>query len=428
MYDDVLTYLPDNLDLSAIVPAKWRDYAAWVVGGLYLRRHTEKYAEADDFRRVSSDVLKKVLPKRDYKDILDALVENGVVERCGYQASQPGRRGKCRGFRLTPRYREAQFRRVRLTHAELVRKVARLRRREKSHSAAEVHDHLEAVLARLEVTPDAPDVLPLARIRDREFSFKVCRYGRVHTNLTNLSGALRSYLRVDGKPLWGIDVVNSQPLLLGLTLVGQEGPMTKEITAYREWLSHQSTTPPPSSYPYPNPSSSPFTTPNPYLGTLSGSCQDDLSEYVELCLNGSIYERLMSLTGLDRAAVKKEFFHVAYGRPRFGGSTDVGKAFRAAFPSCWEGVCRLKEGGHEELARRMQVVESYVVVWRACRRLMAGYPDAPLLTLHDSVVTDEEHVGAVEKVLVGEYRAVFGVEPRVKAKPFLPGPEASLAA
>src|SRR5690242_11180124 len=45
--DAVGVYLPDGLDLSACLCPKWRDYGAWVVSGLYLRRHTEIYHGPD---------------------------------------------------------------------------------------------------------------------------------------------------------------------------------------------------------------------------------------------------------------------------------------------------------------------------------------------------------------------------------------------
>jgi hypothetical protein len=66
----------------------------------------------------------------------------------------------------------------------------------------------------------------------------------------------------------------------------------------------------------------------------------------------------------------------------------------------------------------MQTVESYLVVWRTCGRLRREYPDAPLLTLHDCLVTDEDHVGPFGAVLQDEFVRAFGVTPGLKSKPF----------
>jgi hypothetical protein len=88
----------------------------------------------------------------------------------------------------------------------------------------------------LEVSPDGPDVLPLARICARDFFFTVCEQGRVHTNLTNLAREHRQYLRVGGRLLWAMDVTNCQPLLLGLTLANKNALLEQEMSEYREYL------------------------------------------------------------------------------------------------------------------------------------------------------------------------------------------------
>jgi len=66
----------------------------------------------------------------------------------------------------------------------------------------------------------------------------------------------------------------------------------------------------------------------------------------------------------------------------------------------------------------MQVVESYVVIQRACTRIMNEHPKAPLLTIHDSLVTDEEHVPVFTEILIQEFQRTFGLKPVVIAKLF----------
>jgi hypothetical protein len=166
----VRTYLPEGFDPALILPRGWRDYGAWVVGGLTLRCHTEKGRGSDDFFPVSSKALKRVLPPRDYPTILGRLIDAGVIERAGrtrrggYWAGGGGRPGRCRGFRLTERFRRAPFRPVELNHTELVRKVHRLRREERDRATPGVHRHLREWV---ELDPDFPrDSLPLVAIHD----------------------------------------------------------------------------------------------------------------------------------------------------------------------------------------------------------------------------------------------------------------------
>jgi hypothetical protein len=143
-----------------------------------------------------------------------------------------------------------------------------------------------------------------------------------------------------------------------------------------------------------------------------------LERYIEVCLAGRVYERLAELTGYPREVVKNRWCAVVYGEPWKAVRTVTGRAFASEWPGVWDMVRRVNGGDNATLARQLQTVESYLVVRRVCSRLVEVYPDAPLLTLHDSLVTDEAHVEAFQAVLVSEFNTVFGVEPRVKTKPF----------
>ncbi|AWM39246.1 hypothetical protein GobsT_24560 [Gemmata obscuriglobus] len=215
--------------------------------------------------------------------------------------------------------------------------------------------------------------LPLTCIADREFFFTVCAQGRVHTNLTNLSRELRPFVRHAGRPLWAADVANSQPLLMALTLRA-DAAIDPGLAAYTQWLAAPHTPPP-------NPSQSPL----PYVGTYSGGSQSDLDRFLEVCVEGQLYERLMDRTGYDRATVKEKFFAVAYGKPEQAATTRVGQAFAAEFPAAWAAVREVNGRDNAAVARRMQAVESYICVLRTCARLMAEFPDAPMYTLHDGL-------------------------------------------
>ena len=409
--DSVRTYLPQSLDLAPFLPEKWRDYGRFAVGGLYLRHHLEKQREDDDFRPLSSVALKEVLPKRNYKDILDGLKAGGIIED---QLNERGRERYCagresKGYRLTAAYRDDRFRAEWLTHHELVRKVRVRREREKARHPAELHRHLREMFAHLGVTDDFPKVsLPMTCIADREFFFEICPQGRVHTNLTNLGRNLREFIRHDGRPLWMVDIANSQPLIMALTL-------RSEAKMPNDFLSYRGKTPPSSHQIPPTP---PSTTSLPYVGTYWDTHQNVPNKFLELCLEGRFYEYLMPLTGYDRATVKERFFAVAYGKPWQAAKSKVGQVFAAEFPAEWAKIRAINAKDHGSLARHMQTVESYLCVWRTCGALMREFPSAPLYTLHDCLVTDHEHIDSFATRLRAEFRAVFGVEPKLAQKPF----------
>lgn len=436
--DAVRAYLPATLDLAPCLPDRWHDYGKWVAGGLYLRHHTEAQVEPDDFRPTHSAVLKQVLPGRDYAAIMQALVEGRVVEQDTSYRYRPGRRSKA--YRLTEGHRRARFRAEALTHRELVPKVRRLRARKDALVTAEVHRRLRDHLTRLRVTDDYPVVsLPLTCIRDGELFFTVDPMGRVHTPITNLGRDLRPFVRYGEERLHQLDVSNSQAFLLAVTVRGGGDLPDPAYRAYAAWLKDGRTRwlrtrsvriPYLSSDPPPIPSRTPPPrNPVPYVATYTASSHDDFALMRDRCLAGEFFETLLDRVLRDpdrdgaaewtRQRVKDEFWVVAYGHPKQAMGTDVGRAFRAEYPGVWEAIKGFYyDHGHGELPRRMQTVESYVCVWRACARIQAEYPDAPLLTLHDCLLSDAGHVGAFAEILADEYRAVFGMAPKLTPKSF----------
>ena len=53
-------------------------------------------------------------------------------------------------------------------------------------------------------------------INNGDWFWHVCHFGRVYNNVTSLKKSLRRYLPANNHQLVGCDVVNSQPLLVGL--------------------------------------------------------------------------------------------------------------------------------------------------------------------------------------------------------------------
>jgi hypothetical protein len=434
----VRAYLPADLDLDPHMPSKWHPYAKWVVSGLYLRHHVEAQVEMDDFRPTHSKLLKRILPERDYAKIMGALVAGHVIEQDTDYKYRAGFRSQA--YRLAAESREGRFRSETLTHRELVPKVHRYRADKAALVTAEVHRRLREHLTRLRVTDDYPVVsLPLTCIRDGELFFTVDPMGRVHTPITNLGRGLRQFVRYGDHRLEQVDVSNSQALLLALTIRGGGELPGPDYQAYAAWLRDMKTRwfrtktakipylPPPeptnrTGFPSAN-------GPLPYVSTYTASSHDDFAVMRDRCLAGEFFETLLDRVLADpardqaaawtRRRVKDEFWVVAYAHPAQAARTDVGRAFRSEYPDVWAAITRFYfDHGHGELPRRMQTVESYVCVWRACSRIIAEFPDAPLLTLHDCLLSDAGHVGAFAEVLADEYRAVFGVAPRLTTKPF----------
>jgi hypothetical protein len=368
---------------------QWADYAAWTVSAVVIRRYLDR-AEADEYVPLAKEFMVRFVPGRYRRELLDILLEGDVLECDWYfRPTANGRTGKSYGYRLGPAHRGARVRPVVLRHPQLLANLRRDRQRERDAVTDPVHVALRRWHDQVEVLPHAPygEHVLLDRMVDGERRFTVCDQGRVHHNVANLPAQYRQFIRLGGRELVGIDIATSQPLILALTL-------------------HKSS---PTHIPPPTPH------PSPPLSPLVGPCSPtDLSVLLEDCLSGVVYDRIAEETGLSREAVKRRFLAVVYGQPR-DMHTRVGEAVRRLYPAAFDRIVDLAdELGHGGLARRMQAVESRVMIGRVAGRLVREHPAVPLLTVHDSILVPAEHVELGQRVIAEEWRAEFGVAPTLK--------------
>jgi hypothetical protein len=325
-------------------------------------------------------------------------------------------------------------------------------------------------------------------INDGEWEHSVCHYGRFHSPFTRLLRELRQFVSYKGIGLVNVDIANSQPLMLGLLLL-RDYPGIRENRVdsgscdkfYRDKFDRDmvyrdkfysdnkfcsdslsgnsscsfntnKTTENPNAtvatvdspgYPHP---------PLPYLHdvkrepktTISHSPDrtndlshptenSDVETYLQLCEGGKLYEHLMELCGYtDRNLLKGDFFErviFATGKRDY----EMAKVFRRHFPSVWETIVKAKKDGYQRLPQKMQRAESRVMIDTVCFRLCEDYPDIPIITIHDSIMTIPEHVGTVKRLMQEGYAGV-GLRPTIKVEAVNGegskenGPEAATAA
>ena len=72
------------------------------------------------------------------------------------------------------------------------------------------------------------DQISVERIARQDWWFIIDRFGRIHTNLTNLAGRLRKHLQVAGRQLANVDISESQLLFSSALLWQQPTPTADE--------------------------------------------------------------------------------------------------------------------------------------------------------------------------------------------------------
>jgi hypothetical protein len=453
--------VPANFDPDTTLPPELRRYADCaryflhrIVWGKVMRR-----LKLDNYVPIKFDYLRVVIPDRVIRPLKVALEDAGAVECDGHYIEG----AKALGYRLGPRYRSARVVRVAIGDQATADKLRANRKAEFKKIRLDVHKYLRAWYRRLGIDlPLALQLLsghpryelvklPAEQIAGKDFSFSVCRYGRVHTDLTQCSRRIRPALHVDGQPLVGIDVANSQPLFLALLLVNyrKHGNKTFSVVSFGEQKGNPyrqidkiiQETIVPFSQEEENSSSqllsaaittrikecketerngqSAVTTTDGQSHGFAlnrGFLEEDELWFLRLCEAGKLYEECMVRLEMPvRDWVKGWFFEYAYGRNHF--QSPFKADFAEVFPNVAEFMRLLKRKDHTFLPCLMQNVEANFIINTVCRRLMSEFPEAPVLTIHDCLLTTPPHVDTIERVMREEFHRL-GLAPTFHLKAY----------
>ncbi len=442
----VRLFNPDGFDPRDHLPERWwrhADSVRYFVHTLHHQRFLYHRSPEDYIEIKAAYMIPFFTDKRDYKPVVEALEEAGVLDCDDHFVV--GR--KSLGYRLGPRWRSMPFRSVKVTNPALVRKLVAKRAEQRGKVTADVHLYLRSWVERLELdwrsvqaTATAcglEDCLPMAEmVRDRDWYFSTCEYGRVHHNVSSLQSEFRRHLSYNGQGLINLDIANSQPLLFSVVLINSL--CHKEyLSSLYSWKINNSELyiDLPTSIFLKEENPAPHTMPNhplrlPRLITAGeditgwkdttrrlmtmGLPQDALL-YVELTQRGLLYEYLMQQEGTPqdkRAEFKKMFFGGVFfckNRP----ATKQARLFQAHFPSVYNVIFDLKANDYRRLAHVLQRTESSLMINRVARRCMAELPGVCVATIHDSVLTTPDGVGPVRRMMTQEFRRV-GLDPTIR--------------
>lgn len=416
---DEFIYSPEDFD-PANYPgflAQHPDAARWFLNVIFYRRVTRNLSKTD-FVQLHSDYLGSMLGDQALvKPTRIALEEHGLIE-CdeSYLAGKSSM-----SYRTGPALEHASWRRYDCIGKRMKKRFSKFRDAVTSPVgfAEPVHEHLAgwcrqvtvdgaAAAAVVEGFRDVP--LGKRKIPKHELAafqvdaitrgllhLTVCKFGRFHTNFSNLCQELRSCLRYQGRPLAEIDVRNSQPFFLaGLILEewsrenwgkgeGNRGKQTgRKGDTKSLWFGR--------------------------------GIPEDLGLFVEDACLGRFYERFAEVADVSRDQAKTETFLVLFGKTLLMEHTAVGRAFRGVYPTASQLLKAIKMGqGFRWVACELQRRESALVIGSVCERLRRDYPHVCVITVHDSIATPPEHLSLVEGILRAEF-ARFPRQPMFRIK------------
>jgi hypothetical protein len=459
-------HIPGGLD-PATLPDDLRWPACYVLNVAWWRAVTWR-ADRAGFSHLKAHSLRDVIGRDLWRRVRVLLRDRGLLVEDGRVV----RGAKCRGYRWAGGY--GGNRAVTCPDEGLNRRIAAAGARAQENLQP-VHRWLRSKFARLtfDTGRAAREVAALKPPRGtkaagyraaRQANFdafadgthawwRVNAYGRFHTPLTCLERELRPCVSAGGEALVEVDLVNSQPLLLGLLvrdfLAGDRWARGRLCNRpfhrdhpYVGWTRrrpHLNTPSPPPTPPTPTTTHPTHTrllrghscrnvpSGNGLGKSLSAQGADDVADYLGLCAAGQFYEALMTekeLAGGSRARrrVKVRFYRVLFGRnPRRGRwPNELRRRFADRFPTVAAVLAELKRKDYKHSVRLLQSFESFLFIHTICGRLMRECPDAPVYTIHDSILTTGAYAAVVVR-LIREAFAAYGVEVQLSIKGGIPG-------
>jgi len=370
---------------------------------------------------------------------------------------------KAFGFRLSDSFQNDRIIRTVINDVVTAEKVIKNRRAQDRKIRLDVHLWLRSKFKRLEMDlPAALDILsnhrnfeivkiPVEEIAAKGSQVSVCPYGRFHSPLTRLSKQVRCCLSVGGEPLVNLDIANSQPLFLGLLVMNYrkqgnklfgfqtfkqnvvdpykdiDAIIERTITPFIFNKEYSSTYL--SSTAITNRKAIEEETETQYLQTLTTttSCpqentlikkhlQQDEVRYLELCQQGQLYQYLAKFVDASsRQRLKKNFFGVLFSKNSF--SSPLKCIFNQEFPNVAEVIREHKRKDYKFLARLLQLYESNLMINHVVRRIRIEMPEAPIYTIHDSILTTRQYVDQVNDIMKAEF-ASLGLSPSIRLEDY----------
>lgn len=203
---------------------------------------------------------------------------------------------------------------------------------------------------------------------------------RCHTNISNISSNLRQFLNINNEKLSQVDITNSQPLFLGVLMCKRENIDKVE-----------------------------------------------LSNYLKECQDGNFYEYLAAKGGFEgditsNKEIRKYFKQNIFSGCLFNRNMYVlskwEKIFKNAFPTIFNEIKTIKKDYHEALAIMLQREESEFIYKTVSKINKVFRYNAPLLTIHDSIVSNSQNIHKVKEIMQKEFLNKYNLIPKLEITNF----------
>jgi hypothetical protein len=107
-----------------------------------------------------------------------------------------------------------------------------------------------------------------------------------------------------------------------------------------------------------------------------------------------------------------------FGRNKYDWSqltigTRLRERFANLYPWVWQQIQGIKRKDYRHLAHSLQRLEAKTVIHQICKRIDKEMPSAPILTIHDSIITAEPYQSEVETLIQQEFKKL-PIQPQLR--------------
>ena len=379
-------YIPSNLNLSTLLSKEYPnnkdlDRLHYIIHLIYEQRILYKLSQ--EYVPLKALYLRKLIHNKNHKDYIDILINNKIIECDNHYIKTE----KSFGYKLLPPYNQVRHKEIEFVTNCVQKNIDKWQIRRLP--TTDIHLYLYKLLRQIDIKYEEAlsyvdslvvdeynsAKIAIDKFKNKDFFLYSDDFGnRIHTNITNLKSTLRKYLLYKGQKLINVDIVNSQPLLLIPSLF----PSSSIRCAFSIYFE---------------------------------SIETDLIKYKRLVEQSRLYDYMMAQAGeTDRAKFKEKFFRETF----FGKKTS--KLFCTLFPTVAAELLKIKSKDYKKLAWIMQRTESKLMITEICGRIMQEQPNIFITTIHDSILTTQENVSTIQKIILEEFGR-YGLSPTIRIEP-----------
>lgn len=430
------------------------------------------YKFKDGFRKLNNDILEFVIGKGERKsrtaEIKRILRSHGVIE------IKTHRKGHySQSFRLTETYNTGKIKRIPLSDRIQLKLMEYKDRKKKSKEIVEkdyshlflqfekhsievdfenanifLKDLFNKILTKTNRVHNFKDntldslynytgrtVSLLNDLQHKNYRYSVSESNnRLHSNLTSLPRILRPFIQIDGKPIGEVDIKSSQSYILSTILTDEF--MNNEKNNYNLEIIH--------------PQlkqiildskhfivSNKVSNPHFVLGVfLNDEKFKGLKRYIDFDFRNDYYQFLID-EGLrlfpefmvrhkgfvnGRDYVKKHIMNYLFDRNLLNRDNNpVVQLMNLIFPEISNYVEQfILYIGKTEFSSLLQRTESYLILDNVCVEIVKKNKDIPYFTIHDSIISTQEHLDTISNIVFETMKSVTGKPVGVKSKNYEP--------